>query len=147
MTIGARPIATAAAAIVASVIPMFLTAALVPRLGADFRFGKVVLGGSVAGFHATSALAAPRFGRLVERVGPARCVEISAGIAAISSVAIAVAGRSATATLVLLTLAGLLAAVIVPRQPLRAGPPAARRVAPQVGPSLRALVLAGAPSA
>jgi MFS family permease len=209
MTVGARPIATAVAAVVAGVIPMFLTAALLPRIGADFRFGKVGLGVGVAGFHATSALAAPRFGHLVERWGAARCVEITAGIAALCSLAIAVGARSATAMVVLLTLAGLangasgpaasallsrtvptrrrglafgaqqagaplaallagmaawlvagplgwrsafalaaltalLAAAIVPRQPLRAGPPAARRVRPQVGQSLRALVLAAA---
>jgi hypothetical protein len=59
--------------------------------------GRVGLGIGVAGFHAGSALSAPRFGRLVERVGPARCVELTAGLAALCSLAIAVGARSATA--------------------------------------------------
>ena len=86
---------------------MFLTAALAPRLDADMGFGVVSLGVAVAGFHVFSALAAPRFGRWVERVGPGRSVVLSALVAAFFAMAIAVAGRSAGAMIVLLTLAGV----------------------------------------
>jgi MFS family permease len=44
----------------------------------------------------------------------------------------------------LAALTALAAAALVPRHPLRAGPPAVRRVRPQRGQSLRALVLAAA---
>ena len=103
----ARVVATAVAAVVGGVLPMFLTAGLVARLGADFAFDEADLGIAVAGFHVSSALAAPRFGRLVERLGPARCVDISAGIAALCSAAIAIAAGSAEAIIALLALAGV----------------------------------------
>jgi MFS family permease len=103
----ARPIGVAVGAVGAGVLPMFLTAGLAPRIDADVGFGVVSLGVAVAGFHVSSALAAPRFGRWVERVGPGRSVALSALIAAFAATAIAAAGRSAGAIIALLTLAGL----------------------------------------
>lgn len=104
---GARAVATAVVAVGAGVLPMFLTAALAPRIGAEFSFGALSLGVAVAGFHAVSALASPRFGRWVGRVGAVRCLDACAAIAVASSVAIAVGARSAAGMIVLLSVAGL----------------------------------------
>ena len=61
----------------------------------------------MAGFHAVSALASPRFGRWIARVGPVRCLDACAAIAVASSLAIAAAARSAESLIVLLSIAGL----------------------------------------
>ena len=102
-----RPVAAAVAAVAAGVIPMFLCAALAPRLRADLGLTVVALGAGVAAFHAVSALASPRFGRWVGRVGPRTGLRTSAGIAAACSLGIAAAGRSPASLVALLALAGL----------------------------------------
>jgi predicted MFS family arabinose efflux permease len=107
MTSASRPIAAAVAAVVAGVLPMFATAGLAPRIDGDFAFGAVSLAVAVAAFHATSALVSPRFGRWVERVGPARAMRVSAWIACGCSVLVALAGRSAATMIALLALAGV----------------------------------------
>jgi MFS family permease len=107
MTSVCRPIAAAVAAVMAGVLPMFATAGLAPRIDGDFAFGTVGLAVAVAAFHATSALVSPRFGRWVERAGPARGLSVSAWIATGCSIAVAVAGRSAAMMVVLLAVAGV----------------------------------------
>jgi predicted MFS family arabinose efflux permease len=100
-------VAAAVAAVAAGVVPMFLCAALAPRLQADLGLTVVALGAGVAAFHAVSALASPRFGRWVGRVGPRTGLRTSAGIAAAGSLGIAAAGRSPASLVALLAVAGL----------------------------------------
>jgi MFS family permease len=101
-----RPLAAASGAVVAGVLPMFLTAGLALRIDADVAFGEVSLGVAVAAFHVVSAVTAPGAGRLVERIGPARALRLSGALAIAATAGIAAAGRSATTLIALLAIAG-----------------------------------------
>jgi MFS family permease len=84
-------------------MPGFLTASLAPRIRADFAFGDATLGLAVGLFYVVSAAGSVPAGRLVDRVGPARGMRLSAALTAVSCLAVAaLAGSAASLTLLLL---------------------------------------------
>ena len=73
---------TGTALIVATVMPGFLAASLAPRIRADFAYGDSTLGLAVALFYVVSAACSVPAGRLVDRVGAAWGMRLSAAFTA-----------------------------------------------------------------
>src|ERR687895_601593 len=104
---GWRSLVTGTALIVATVMPGFLTASLAPRIRADFAFGDSTLGLAVGLFYVMSASLSVPAGRLVDRVGAARGMQLAAGFTAASCVAVAVLAQSAASLTALLLVGGV----------------------------------------
>jgi MFS family permease len=104
---GWRSLVTGTALIVATVMPGFLTASLAPRIRADFAFGDSTLGLAVGLFYVVSASLSVPAGRLVDRVGAARGMQLAAGFTAASCVAVAALAQSAASLTVLLLIGGV----------------------------------------
>jgi MFS family permease len=88
-------------------MPGFLTASLAPRIRADFAFGDSTLGLAVALFYVVSASLSVPAGRLVDRVGAERGMQLSAGLVAASCLAIAALAQSAASLTALLLVGGV----------------------------------------
>lgn len=101
-----RVTVTAATALVAAVLPMFLIGALGPRIIADLGVDEVAIGAVVAVFFLASALLSLPGGALTDRVGSTAALRIGALIAATLSVIIALLGQALWILLVLFALAG-----------------------------------------
>jgi MFS family permease len=104
---GWRSLVTGTALIVATVMPGFLTASLAPRIRDDFAFGDSTLGLAVALFYVVSAGLSVPAGRLVDRVGAQRGMQLSAGLVAASCVAVAALAQSAASLTALLLIGGV----------------------------------------
>jgi MFS family permease len=104
---GWRSLVTGAALIVATVMPGFLTASLAPRIRADFAFGDSTLGLAVGLFYVVSASLSVPAGRLVDRVGAARGMQLSAGLVVASCLAVAALAQSAASLMALLLIGGV----------------------------------------
>src|SRR5918997_2444623 len=104
---GWRSLVTGNALIVATVMPGFLTASLAPRIRADFAFGDSTLGLAVGLFYVMSASLSVPAGRLVDRVGAARGMQLAAGFTAASCVAVAALAQSAASLTALLLVGGV----------------------------------------
>ena len=88
-------------------MPGFLTASLAPRIRADFAFGDSTLGLAVGLFYVMSASLSVPAGRLVDRVGAARGMQLAAGFTAASCVAVAALAQSAASLTALLLVGGV----------------------------------------
>jgi MFS family permease len=93
--------------IVANVMPGFLTASLAPRIRADFAFSESTLGVAVALFYVVSAVASVPAGRLVDRIGAAWGMWLSAVATAGSCLAIGVLADSALSLTALMLIGGV----------------------------------------
>jgi len=89
----AATVSTAAAATALGVLPVFLLGALVVQIRSDVLLSKPMLGLSVSGFFALSALASPFAGRLVERVGAGRGMALGGMAGALSMMTAGLAGH------------------------------------------------------
>jgi MFS family permease len=103
---GWRSLVTGTALIVATVMPGFLAASLVPRIRADFTLTDSALGLAVALFYAVSAFGSVPAGRLVDRVGAARGMRLAAALTATCCLAVAVLAGSAASLAALLVIGG-----------------------------------------
>jgi MFS family permease len=88
-------------------MPGFLTASLAPRIRADFAFGDATLGLAIGLFYVVSAAGSVPAGRLVDRVGPARGMRLSAALTGVSCLAVAALAGSAASLTVLLLIGGV----------------------------------------
>jgi MFS family permease len=104
---GWRSLVTGTALIVATVMPGFLTASLAPRIRSDFAFGDSNLGLAVGLFYVVSASLSVPAGRLVDRVGAARGMQLAAGFMAASCVAVAALAQSVASLTALLLIGGV----------------------------------------
>src|SRR5919106_886687 len=104
---GWRSLVTGTALIVATVMPGFLTASLAPRIRADFAFGDSTLGLAVGLFYVVSASLSVPAGRLVDRAGAARGMQLSAGLVVASCLAVAALAQSAASLAALLLVGGV----------------------------------------
>jgi MFS family permease len=104
---GWRSLVTGTALIVATVMPGFLTASLAPRIRTDFAFGDSNLGLAVGLFYVVSASLSVPAGRLVDRVGAARGMQLAAGFMAASCVAVAALAQSMASLTALLLIGGV----------------------------------------
>jgi MFS family permease len=103
---GVRSLATGTALVVATVMPGFLAASLAPRIRADFSYGDATLGLAVALFYVVSASCSIPAGRLVDRVGAAWGMRLSAAFTAASCLAIAALAQSAAGLTALILIGG-----------------------------------------
>jgi MFS family permease len=104
---GWRSLVTGTGLIVATVMPGFLAASLAPRIRADFAFGDSTLGVAVALFYVVSASGSVPAGRLVDRVGAAWGMRLTAGFTAGSCLAIVVLAQSAGSLTALMLIGGV----------------------------------------
>jgi len=93
--------------IVATVLPGFLAASLAPRIRADFSFEDSALGLCIAVFYLVSAVSSNPAGRLLERIGPVRGMQLAAVLTAMSCVAVAVAAHSVVTLTAALVVGGV----------------------------------------
>jgi MFS family permease len=93
--------------IIAGALPSFLTASLAPRIQVDFAFGESVLGLTIAAFYVVSALFSTPSGRLVERIGGERGMQLAAATTAVSCLAVAGLAQSAASLVALLVIGGV----------------------------------------
>jgi MFS family permease len=93
--------------IVSNVMPGFMAASLAPRIRADFAFSESTLGVAVALFYLVSAVASVPAGRLVDRIGAAWGMWLSAAATAASCLAIAALADSAVSLTLLMLVGGV----------------------------------------
>ncbi len=92
---GVSELGVVAAAIVTSILPVFLIGSLSVRIRADLGYGETVAGLVLAAFFGASAVVSSRLGRWVDRVGPRRALSVALAAGAFVQLAIAtVAGRA-----------------------------------------------------
>jgi len=103
---GRRALATGTALVVATVMPGFLAASLAPRIRADFAYGDSTLGVAVALFYVVSAVCSVPAGRLVDRVGAAWGMRLSAAFTATSCLAVGALAQSAASLTALMLIGG-----------------------------------------
>ncbi len=84
-----------------------LVSALAVQISDDLGIGETRLGMTVSAFFFVGALTSAWSGRMVERIGPAAGLRLSTTLACAGLLAVAVLGRSWTALLALVGLAGL----------------------------------------
>jgi MFS family permease len=104
---GWRSLVSGTGLIVATVMPGFLAASLAPRIRTDFAFGDSTLGVAVALFYVVSAAGSVPAGRLVDRVGAAWGMRLTAGFTAGSCLAIVVLAQSAGSLTALMLIGGV----------------------------------------
>jgi MFS family permease len=92
---------------VATVMPGFLTAALAPRMQADFAFGKSSLGLAVALFYVVSAAGSVPAGRLVDRLGATWGLRLSGAFTVSSCLAVVALAHSAASLTALMLIGGM----------------------------------------
>ena len=102
------------ALVAAGVLPGFLVASLAPRIRSDFEFADSTLGLAVAAFYVVSALSSGPAGRLIERIGAARGMRLTAALTAVSCLAAAALASSAASLTGLLLVSALANAVASP---------------------------------
>jgi MFS family permease len=117
-----RATLVAAGVAVTSMLPMFLTGALVVQLTDDLAFGAAQLGIAVASFRFSSLVALPFFGVLADRIGAVLSLRIAALTSAVASAGIAFATDSYAVLVAWLMVAGCSQAI---------GQPAANRLVSQ----------------
>ena len=88
-------------------MPGFLAASLAPRIRTDFAFGDSTLGLAVALFYVVSAAGSVPAGRLVDRVGAASGLRLTAAFTAISCLAVAAVAQSAASLTALMLIGGI----------------------------------------
>jgi p-hydroxybenzoate 3-monooxygenase len=138
-----RPLAASLLAVVAGVIPQFVTASVAGQIDRTFPFSHEMLGFAVALFNLVGVVLSPLMGRLLPRIGVTAALRLSAAIAGAASLGIALVASSAWQLLLLLTIAGISNGV--------AGPTASALVRRAVAERRHGLAFgtqqAGAPSA
>lgn len=75
--------ASAVTVALVGVLPVFLTGALAVQIGRDIDLGAFRLGIASGSFFAAAAAGSALMGRLAERIGPGRAMQISSGCAAL----------------------------------------------------------------
>ena len=95
------PLVTALAVIGSTVLPVFLAGALGPQMGDEAGFDTGGLGWMIAAFFAAGALSSAALGRLAERIGAHRALQLGSAGSAVAQLVIAVT----PARLALLTMA------------------------------------------
>lgn len=83
-----------AAITVVSLLPVFLTSALIVQMADDLAFGSVGLGAAVALNRAFAAATSPAIGRLTDRLGAIRAIRVGGAVALLCSAGIALGTRS-----------------------------------------------------
>lgn len=109
-----RVLAAAIVPTAAGVLPSFLVGALAPAIREDMGFGESVLGVVAAAFFVSGALTSAPFGRLVERIGPVRSLQVAGIASAGVCLAVAVGAGSAGGLAAGLAVAGVVNAVTQP---------------------------------
>ena len=89
------------------VLPVFLTGAFAVQIRSELGFGQAALGAAISLFFVTQALSSTPFGRLVERVGSRRGMQVAALGSAGSLLCIALFANSWYELVLFLTLGGL----------------------------------------
>ncbi|MEX0869254.1 MAG: MFS transporter [Nitriliruptoraceae bacterium] len=100
-------IALASAGTVVSVLPAFLTGAMAVQLTENLAFGVAALGVAVGAFWGAGALTSAWLGRLVDRLGASRSMQIAGAISAASMGGIALSARSWAALVVWLVIGSM----------------------------------------
>jgi MFS family permease len=100
--------------VVAGVLPGFLTAALAPRIDADFAFSESALGAAVAIVYVVCAVLSSPSGHLVERLGARRAMYLGAAATGACCAGVAALAQSAAALVALLLLGGVGNALAAP---------------------------------
>ncbi|MEX2562335.1 MAG: MFS transporter, partial [Nitriliruptoraceae bacterium] len=95
-----------AAITVVSLLPVFLTSALVVQMTEDLVFGTVGLGALVALNRAFAAATSPWIGRLTDQLGAIRAMRIGGMVAIVCSLGVALATTNWWALAFWVTLAG-----------------------------------------
>lgn len=80
---------TALAVTVASTVPLLLIGALAVQLQEELSFTAVGVGGAIAVYRSSGATLGPLLGRLTDRIGATASLRLAAGLAAGTSIAIA----------------------------------------------------------
>jgi predicted MFS family arabinose efflux permease len=84
------PLATAIAVIGSTVLPVFLAGSLGPQIGDEAGFDTGGLGWMIAAFFAAGAVSSAAFGRLGERIGAHRALQLGSAGSAVAQLTIAV---------------------------------------------------------
>lgn len=84
------PLATAIAVIGSTVLPVFLAGSLGPQIGDEAGFDTGGLGWMIAAFFAAGAVSSAAFGRLGERIGAHRALQLGSAGSAVAQLMIAV---------------------------------------------------------
>lgn len=101
------PFATAIAVIGSTVLPVFLAGSLGPQIGDEAGFDTGGLGWMIAGFFTAGALSSAAFGRVGERIGAHRALQLGGAGSALAQLVIAVTPARLPLLTVVLFLAGL----------------------------------------
>jgi MFS family permease len=104
---GLRPVLNAISVVTVGVMPAFLLGGLAVQAREELGFGADALGLAVALFFASSAVASPTAGRVVERLGASLGMRVTAVGAALSMLGVALVARSWLALVACLVLGGL----------------------------------------
>ncbi len=104
----------AVAVVTTTVLPAFLTGGLAVQVRGELGFGEAALGLAVAVFFITSSLASALMGRVVERMGAARAMRLSAAGSAASLLGVALLAGSWSGLVACLLVGGLANAVSHP---------------------------------
>ena len=91
----------------AAAMPVFLTGALAVQIRAELGYAEPGQGLVVAAYFGTAAVFSTPAGRVVERIGPARALRLSASLSCLSLLAIATVARSLVTLLVCVAVGGL----------------------------------------
>lgn len=98
--------ALGASAVVACLMPVFLTGAMAVQLTTALGFGTVGLGTAVAMGRAAPAMVSPFLGRLADDLGATRSLRLAAGVAVVASLGVALVATSWATFVVWIALAG-----------------------------------------
>ncbi len=101
------PLVTAIAVIGSTVLPVFLAGALGPQIGDEAGFDTGGLGWMIAAFFAAGALSSAALGRLAERIGAHRALQLGSAGSALAQLVIAVTPARLSLLTVALFAAGL----------------------------------------
>ena len=99
-------IALGASAVVACLMPVFLTGAMAVQLTTALGFGTVGLGMAVSLSRATPALISPFLGRLADDLGATRSIRLAAAVAVVASLGVVFTARSWATFVVWIMLSG-----------------------------------------
>lgn len=101
-----RLVALGLAVAVCASLPMLLLGALAVQIRADLGVGAAGVGAGVAAFFFAGSLGSAALGRVVERIGGRRGLQLASGLAATGLLGIAVLGRSLGPVLLFLAIGG-----------------------------------------
>lgn len=109
-----RATVLAGAVAVVALLPLFLTGAMAVQISRELAFGSIGLGLAVAAFRGAGAVTSIHLGRLTDRLGATRTIQVAATVAAIAALGIAISARNLPSLLAWLVLAGSAVALAQP---------------------------------